>query len=127
TPQYSILINKDFATTRGFEVAVRRRVENYWGFDISYGFSQARTNAAEPEREFEASGEGDPELRRETRSEIDQPHNFTGIFRLAVGADAPDIPFGDLLTHTNLSVVVQARSGLPYTPTFNFTGIGATN
>jgi len=128
TPQYSILINKDFATTRGFEIALRRRVQDYWGFDISYGYSQSRTNAAEPEREFEAtSDEGDPELRRETRSEIDQPHNFTGVFRLAVGADAPDIPFGNLLTHTNLSLVVQARSGLPYTPTFSFSGVGVTN
>ena len=40
---------------RGFEVAVRRRLEDYWGFDDLLRFSQARTNAAEPEREFEAS------------------------------------------------------------------------
>ena len=79
-PQYTILINRDFATTRGIELSLRRRLENYWGFDLQYGYSQATTNAAEPEREFESQGEeGDSELRRETRSEIDQPHPLAGV------------------------------------------------
>ena len=125
TPQYTILLNQDFATTRGFELSFRRRVQDYWGFDLNYGYSESTTNAADPEREFEATqDEGDPQLRRETRSEIDQPHVFSGVLRFAVGEDTPDMPFGNALRHTNLSFVVRAASGLPYTPTLTFSGLG---
>ena len=128
TPSYAILINQDFATTRGFEASLRRRVTDYWGFDLNYGFMQCRTNASDPEREFEAQDqEGDPALRREIPCEIDQPHKFTGVLRLAVGNDTPDIPLGGVTRNTNLSLVLNTASGFPYTPTFDFTGIGATN
>jgi len=123
-PRFSILINKDFATTRGLEVSLRRRVRDYWGFDLNYGFSACRTNAAEPERQFEAEQQGDPEIRREITCEIDQPHRFNGVLRFAVGREAPDIPFGNLLTNSNLSFVSRYVSGLPYTPISNFSGIG---
>ena len=124
-PDYAILTNQDFATTRGIEVALRRRVENYWGFDVNYGLSACRTNAADPEREFEVqTDEGDPFIRDEIPCEIDQPHKFTGVLRLAVRDDVPDIPFGDVLANTNLSLIFRATSGLPYTPTLTFAGFG---
>ena len=122
---YAILTNQDFSTTRGIELSVRRRVENYWGFDVNYGFSACRTNAADPEREFESTTqEDDPFIRDEIRCEIDQPHKFTGVLRLAVREDTPDVPFGDLLANSNVSVVVRAASGLPYTPIETFEGFG---
>jgi outer membrane receptor protein involved in Fe transport len=117
TPQYQILLNQDFTTTRGFEIGFRKRLRNYWAFDLNYQFSNSTTNASEPERQFERLDEGDPEALREITSEIDQPHRFNGVVRFQVGAEAPvEGVLGDILKYSMLSVVVRAASGLPYTP-----------
>ena len=125
-PDYVVLTNQDFATTRGMEISVRKRLQDYWATQLSYGFSSCRTNAADPEREFEATtSEGDPSIRDEIRCEIDQPHNFRGVLTLAMRNDTPD-NFG-WARNSNLSFVFKASSGLPYTPTLNFSGFGGDN
>ncbi len=127
-PEYAILLNKDFATTRGFETSLRRRVQDYWGFDLNYGYMKCRANSADPAREFErVDQEGDPEIRREIPCEIDQPHTFSGVLRFAVGQDAPNVPFGNWLRNSNLTLTARANSGFPYTPTLSFSGIGNQN
>ena len=131
TPSYSVLVNQDFQTVRGFEVQLRRRVTNYWGFDINYSYSRARTNASPPERELERTGQipglGQGESRNLTEipSDIDQPHVFHASLIGQVGEDAPDFRFGNLLRNVTGSVAVTSASGFPYTPVFDFFG-GAT-
>ena len=128
TPSYNILVNQDFQSVRGFEVSLRRRVANYFGFDINYSFSRARTNASEPDREFERQvNQGDPRNLFETTSDIDQPHVFNATLVGQVGAQAPSFRYGWLLKHSTASITVQTASGLPYTPSINFTGIGAAS
>src|SRR5690606_25904701 len=114
---YSILVNQDYQTVRGFEVALRRRLADYWAINLNYSYSQTRTNAAPPQREFEAqTDEGDQTLRREIISDIDRPHVFNATLRVAVADDLPDIPFGSWLRDFNAAVTLQAASGFPYTP-----------
>ena len=133
SPSYFVLVNEDFQTVRGFEVALRKRLTNFWAFDLNYSYSQARTNAAPPDREFQSRAEeADPLVRREITSEIDIPHRFNGVVRFGAGADAPDIyvsdlNLGDALKHTNIAVSLQASSGVPYTPTLDFGGLGQLN
>jgi outer membrane receptor protein involved in Fe transport len=126
-PGYSVLLNRDFATVRGFEVALRRRLANYWAFNINYSYSQATTNAAPPDREFQSTiEEGDPAALGEIRSEIDQPHVFNAslVFRVA-NEDVTAMPWlNAILRNGFASVTFQAASGLPYTPTTSFTGFG---
>lgn len=124
SPRYSVLLNQDFQTSRGIEIGFRRRLTNYWAFDLNYSFSQSTTNAAPPERQFEREiGEGDPQQRIEIISEVDQPHVFNGSLRFEVGAESPlEGAVGDLLKHSALSFVVRAASGLPYTPQRDFVG-----
>lgn len=126
TPIYSVLVNEDFQTVRGAEVAFRRRVTNYWGFDLNYSWSQARTNAAPPDREFQ-NQENDalPPTNREIVSDIDVTHRFNGILFFQAGGEAPeirlgDVNFGDALKNTRLAVTIQAQSGFPYTPVRGF-------
>ncbi len=127
-PNYQVLVNEDFQTVRGIEMALRRRLADYWAFDINYSFSNARTNAAPPEREFEnQANQSDPNIRQEVRSEIDIPHKFNGVLRFGAGDDVPDLfvgntNFGDIFKHSSLSLALQAQSGIPYTPTTNFFG-----
>lgn len=124
---YFVMINQDFQTVRGFEVSLRRRLFNYWGFSINFGYMQATTNAAAPEREFERQAEEfDPQNLAEITSEIDVPVslNASVFFRVA-----NESPFGVSLLDAvarNLSATVtfQARSGFPYTPTLSFSGLG---
>ena len=128
SPNYVVLVNEDFQTVRGIELGVQRRLANYWAISLNYSFSQARTNAAPPEREFQSTAEeADPTLRREIRSEIDIPHRFNGVLRFTTGAEAPELfnDGGAILKHTNISVSAQASSGIVYTPTTNFSGLGS--
>jgi len=128
TPLYQVLVNEDFQTVRGVEIGLRRRLSDFWAFDLNYSYSQARTNAAPPEREFQNTAtEFDPEVREEIRSEIDIPHRFNGVVRFAAGAEPPEIriggaDIGSILRRTSVVVSLQAHSGIPYTPTTSFSG-----
>jgi outer membrane receptor protein involved in Fe transport len=125
---YSVLVNQDFQTVRGFEVTLRRRLANFWSFNINYGFSQATTNASAPDQEFQRSvEEGDPVQNQEIRSQIDQPHTFNAQLQLRVGRDRP---FGigvldKVVQNSNASITMSAASGFTYTPTTTFAGTGA--
>jgi hypothetical protein len=116
-PSYSIVVNQDFATVRGFEVSLRKRLQDYWAFSLNYAFQRARTNAAPPERQTERLVEGLSETFREITSEIDQPHSFNGTLTFAVGDESPaDGVLGDIIQNALLSFIVRASSGLPFTP-----------
>ncbi len=126
-PRYQIIVNEDFQTVRGFEISLRRRIVDYWGFDLNYGFSTAKTNAASPEREFERQVEqGDPQELLEIPSEIDQPHRLSAAVFFQVGNETPDIPLGEALRNTALSLVSRFESGFPYTPTLDIFGFGTS-
>ena len=124
---YAVIVNQDFQTVRGFEVSLRRRLFNYWGFNINFGFSQATTNAAAPELAFQRTiEEGDPENLKEIRSEIDIPATFNASLQFRVGNEQP---FGvsvldAMVRNAGASVTLSARSGTPYTPTLSFSGLG---
>lgn len=125
TPSYRILVNQDFQTVRGLDVQLRRRVTHYVGFDINFSLSEARSNAADPERETERQiNEGDPRLNSEVRSEIDQPFSLNTALLFQVGDEAPSMPLGSLLRNLSASLVFRAQSGVPYTPTLDFIGQG---
>jgi outer membrane receptor protein involved in Fe transport len=127
---YFVMINQDFQTVRGFEVQLRRRLFNYWGFNVNFGFMQATTNAAAPEREYERQAdEGDPQNLKEITSDINIPVslNASVFFRVA-----NEDPFGNsildaIVRNLSATVTLQARSGFPYTPTLSFNGIGSNN
>ena len=119
-PTYTVLVNQDYQTSRGFEVQFRRRISNFWGYDINYSYSKATENASPPDRAEERSNEGDPNAITEITADIDQPHVFNGSLFLRVDDQAPNFRFGNWLRHTNLSTTLRAFSGLPYTPTRDF-------
>jgi hypothetical protein len=123
TQEYQVLLNLDYQTVRGLEMQLRRRLQNYWGVDLRYQFSQVRTNAAPPELELQKRlDEGDQVSRKEIKSEINQPHTFSTVLRFAAGRSAPAIPLGELLRDARMTVTARAASGLPFTPTTNYSG-----
>ena len=120
TPSYSVIVNQDFQTVRGFEVQLRRRIADYWGFDVNYAYSRSTTNSPAPELAEQQRGANDPVQRIEVRSEIDQPHVFNAAVYLRAGNRAPAIRFGNLLRNSYFTATHSIRSGLPYTPILDF-------
>jgi outer membrane receptor for ferrienterochelin and colicin len=125
---YVVMINQDFQTVRGFELNLRRRLFNYWGFNINFGFQQARTNAAAPELQFQRTEEeGDPVNNKEIVSEVDIPVSFNAsVFFRVANEDAFGVSVLDaIVRNANLTFTLSARSGFPYTPTLSFSGFGS--
>lgn len=121
---YQVIVNQDFQTVRGFEVGLRRRLFNYWGFNINYSFSNATTNAAAPLLHAQQQTQGLPTNLQEVTSGIDQPHRFNASIFFRVGNEEP---FGNsilnaIVHNASATFTVQAASGLPYTPTIGFAG-----
>ena len=127
-PQYLVLVNSDYATARGIEFGLRRRLTDHWGFDLNYTWSRARTNASEPERERERfDSEGIPFVLYEHRSEIDQPHVFHAALRFEGGETGPAFMgprLADIFSDSRITLTLQGNSGLPYTP---IRGFGVSN
>jgi hypothetical protein len=107
---------------RGAEVILRRKLANYWSLALQYAFQQVYTNAAPPELELQKILEGDVSVRREIRSEIDQPNLFTGILRFEFDEQVPRWPLARVLKHSKFTLTSRAASGLPYTPALTFSG-----
>jgi hypothetical protein len=122
-PSYTISVNQDFTTVRGFQVVLRRRLDNYWRGNINYSFMQANTNASPPDLENQRTQEeGDIPARTEIRSDIDQRHAIRGQVVLEARDQAPGIRFGRFLRNSSLSATMSLSSGYPYTPSLTFTG-----
>jgi len=117
---YNILVNTDYQTVRGFEMIFRRRLRNFWGYDLRYGYQQIFTNAAPPELELQKLIERDVAVNKEVRSEIAQPHLFNSVLRFDVGDKPPAVRFGNTLKNSRLTFTSSFASGLPYTPCRTF-------
>ncbi|MBA4070656.1 MAG: hypothetical protein C0497_02310, partial [Gemmatimonas sp.] len=123
SPNYTVLVNQDFQTVRGFEFEFRRRLANFWTARLNYAFSQATTNASPPDLETQrTTEEGDIVARTELRSDIDQNHQLGGSVSFIVANRTPGIWGGRYLRNSSISFTTRLASGFPYTPSLTFTG-----
>ncbi len=118
-PQYNILVNGDFLTSRGMEVQFRRRLADRWAYDINYGISRATTNSRPPERQNEVA-RTDEAVRaqlEETVADVDQPQRFNATLTYAVREDLPVLPLGAgrVLKNARATLTYNLTSGIPYT------------
>ncbi|MDQ8154864.1 MAG: TonB-dependent receptor, partial [Gemmatimonadota bacterium] len=126
SPSYTVLVNQDFQTVRGFELEFRRRLSNFWTGRLNYAFSQATTNASPPDLETQrTTEEGDIVARREIRSDVDQQHQLGGSVSFIVANKTPGIWGGQYLKNSSVSFTTRLASGFPYTPSLTFTGNAA--
>jgi len=126
SPSYTVLVNQDFQTVRGFEIELRRRLANFWTARLNYSFSQANTNASPPDLETQrTTNEGDIPARTEIRSDIDQNHQLGGSVSFIVANQTPQIWGGKYLRNSSVAFTTRLSSGYPYTPSLTFTGNAA--
>ena len=117
---YNILVNTDYQTVRGLETTLRRRIRNFWGYDLRYGYQQVFTNAAPVELEIQKLIERDVAVNREIRSEITQPHIFVSVLRFEVADVIPKFRYASTLRNSRLTLTSTLQSGFPYTPCRTF-------
>ena len=119
-PQYTVLVNGDFLTSRGLEAQFRRRLANRWGYDVNFGMSRATTNSRPPDRanEVQRTDEANRQQLVETVADIDQTYRLNATFFLQVVQDLPSLPLnaGRLLRNSRATFTFSRTAGLPYTP-----------
>ena len=131
-PQYTVLVNGDFLTSRGVEVQFRRRLSNRWGYDVNFGLARATTNSRPPDRanEVERTDEANRQQLRETVADIDQTYRFNTSFFLQVQNDIPSWPMnlGRAVRNSRATITYNQTAGLPYTPVRanSFGNVGTT-
>jgi hypothetical protein len=132
-PNYTTVVNQDFATSRGIEIQFRRqpRGTSIWGYDINYGWSRVTENGPPPDRAFEAQENGEINVastRRELISGRDRGHSFNLSLNLAWRQNNfPKFKGGSLLRNTSASLSYSYSQGQRYTPNRNTDLSGVTN
>lgn len=104
---YARYINRDYGNVRGFVIALEKRPAHGFAANIDYTFQIARGNASDPFAVF-TDNQGTPP--RESEKQVlpldwDQRHTLNASVTFATAAD------------WGISLIFQAGSGLPYTPT----------
>jgi len=118
-PQYTVLVNGDFLTSRGLEAQFRRRLADRWGYDVNFGMSRATTNSRPPDRANEIErNEGNQVQLLETVADVDQTYRVNTSLFFQVREDIPSLPLnaGKLLRNSRLTLTFNRTAGIPYTP-----------
>lgn len=104
---YARYVNRDYGNVRGFLVALEKRAMGLLAVNLDYTFQVARGNASDPFAVF-TDNQGTPP--RESEKQVlpldwDQRHTFNASVTFARQGK------------WGISFIMQAGSGLPYTPT----------
>ncbi len=104
---YARYINRDYGNVRGFMIALEKRPVQGLAVNLDYTYQLARGNASDPFAVY-TDNQGTPP--RESEKQVlpldwDQRHTLNGSFTYSLSQGR------------GITLVLQAGSGLPYTPT----------
>lgn len=113
---YAYYVNEDFASVKGFEVSAKTRLHNY-SFAVNYTYSIAKGSSSnQTERYSSVYNIVGVQSLRFLPLDFDQRH--TGNIQLSADYGSGEGPFGllpELFENTNINLIGQYGSGLPYT------------
>lgn len=114
---YVVYYNSDYASVKGVDLTLRKRYSNYISGSIDYTFMIAKGNNSQPLGGYFNAFAKEEIPHQEYYLDFDQRHDIAVSVNLNIPKDqGPEIlglkPFSDF----NLNVLIQAGSGLPYTP-----------
>jgi outer membrane receptor for ferrienterochelin and colicin len=116
---YTVYNNSDFARVEGITIIIERRYQNYFTAGLNYTLSIAQGNESDPSEGFTDYSKSNYNLRpnRDFYLDFDRRHVFT------INADlrfpqkfGPRLLGFKPLEKFGINVLVDASSGLPYTP-----------
>jgi len=115
---YSVYVNRDYGSVRGFEVKLEKRYSNYTSGHINYTYSYAMGKSSSYRQGYDYGYRGQPIPIREWPLDWDVRHsvNILGDFRIPAG-QSPTILGWRLPDAWGVNLMWKIESGKPYTPT----------
>ncbi len=119
---YAAFVNIDYASVIGFEIGLTRALADHWSLQANYTYSVAKGNSSEPTTGFWDAYEGIPTARQEYYMDFDRRNVANAMVTWQAGWQSYPRVFGtSLLRGASAGLIVNAATGLPYTP---YTGAG---
>ncbi len=110
---YTLYVNEDYANVKGFEINLDARASKYFSGGLSYTFSQAKGSASSETEQYP----GTQESTRLYYLDFDKTHIINASLSLRYPEDdGPEVFGAQIFENTDLTVIMQASSGFPYTP-----------
>lgn len=117
--EYTVFDNSNYGGVQGFEVTLVKRLSDFWFANFNYSYSVAKGNESDPREGFNDYRRASALLRpkRVFALDFDRTHNLYGSFGVEFPKGfGPSIAGVAPLENMNITFVVRASSGLPYTP-----------
>ncbi len=114
---YSVYVNRDYGSARGFELKFRKRYSNYTSANVTYTYSYAMGKSSSYRQGYDYGYKGQPIPVREWPLDWDVRHsaNVNLDFRILKGQ--PLSVFGYKLPEDwGINFIWHIESGRPYTP-----------
>jgi len=114
---YSVYVNRDYGSARGFEVSFRKRYSNFTSGALNYTYSFAMGKSSSYRQGYDFGYKGKPIPIREWPLSWDVRHsvNFNIDFRIPRG-QAPALFGLKLIDNWGINLMWHIESGKPYTP-----------
>ncbi|MBZ0201125.1 MAG: TonB-dependent receptor [Ignavibacteriaceae bacterium] len=110
---YTVYVNEDYANMKGFEINLDVRPDRYFSGGITYTYSVAKGSASSETEQYP----GTQESTQLYYLGFDKTHVFNAIGTFTIPTDeGPEIFSNKILGDMDLSVIIKAASGYPYTP-----------
>ncbi len=110
---YTLYVNEDYANSKGFELNVDIRPDKYFSGGLTYTYSVAKGSASSETEQYP----GTQESTLLYYLDFDKTHVFNASASFTIPEDEGPIVFGKpIFGNMDISLILRAASGYPYTP-----------
>jgi outer membrane receptor protein involved in Fe transport len=114
---YVVYTNSDYASVKGIDFTLNKRYNNYLSGSFNYTYMVAKGNNSQPLGGYVSAYSQEEIPHREYYLDFDQTHTFAVNLNINIPKNAGLKIFGfHPFEDVNLNILLQAASGLPYTP-----------
>ncbi len=110
---YTLYVNEDYANVKGFEFSLDIRPDRYFSGSLTYTFMDAKGSASSEQEQYP----GTTESTQLYYLDFDRTHifNASATYRIPDG-EGPEISGTPFFQNVDISLILKASSGAPYTP-----------
>lgn len=110
---YTLYVNEDYANVKGFELTLDIRPDRYFSGGLTYTYMVAKGSASSETEQYP----GTQESTQLYYLNFDRTHvlNFSATFRVPEN-EGPPVFGAPIFENMDISLIVRASSGAPYTP-----------
>lgn len=110
---YTLYVNEDYANIKGFEVTIDIRPDRYFSGGLTYTYSVAKGSASSETEQYP----GTQESTLLYYLDFDKTHVFNATLTYRIPDEEGPVLFGNrILSNSDISLILKASSGYPYTP-----------